>query len=381
MDGDGDKNDPLIIFERGKRGIMNLLDLIRADGHELKKAATSNGGEWCGGCPWCGGNDRFRVWPSTNRFWCRQCEKAGDSIQYLRDKRGFSFKEACEHLGRTPGARSSGPRPAPAWTPQVKETPSEAWQRQAKHFLDMAGETLWTPRGEAMRRWLHGEKGLQDATIKRASFVLNLGDKYEQRAAWGLDVAFQNSGTERKQWIPAGLVIPFFVGGAVHRLRVRRTEPGNGPRYITVAGSCMAPMSWGHDKAGVAVVESELDGLLLNQEASDLCAVVALGNDTAKPDTATHALLNETPVILNCLDSDEAGAKAAWRFWPETYGPKVKRWPCIKGKDPSDAQKNGLNIREWIIAGLFENEGRFERFCIQTIDGKLSDIEALNQLT
>jgi len=42
---------------------------------------------------------------------------------------------------------------------------------------------------------------------------------------------------------------------------------------------------------------------------------------------------------------------------------------------------NGLDIRTWIIAGVFETEERFERFCIQTIDGGLSDIDALNQLT
>jgi hypothetical protein len=77
------------------------------------------------------------------------------------------------------------------------------------------------------------------------------------------------------------------------------------------------------------------------------------------------------------MDSDEAGAKAAWQFWPETYGPKMKRWPCIKGKDPSEARKNGLNVREWIIAGLFGSEETFERFCIMTVDGGLSDQEAI----
>jgi len=38
---------------------------------------------------------------------------------------------------------------------------------------------------------------------------------------------------------------------------------------------------------------------------------------------------------------------------------------------------NGLDLRAWVIAGLFGNEERFERFCIQTIDGGLSDREAL----
>ena len=37
----------------------------------------------------------------------------------------------------------------------------------------------------------------------------------------------------------------------------------------------------------------------------------------------------------------------------------------------------GLDVRAWLIAGLFRNEAAFERFAIQTMDGGLSDAEAL----
>jgi hypothetical protein len=127
-------------------------------------------------------------------------------------------------------------------------------------------------------------------------------------------------------------------------------------------------------------VESELDGLLLNQEAGDLAGVVAMGTAQAKPDRITHEALTTAAVILVSLDTDDAGAKAAWAFWPENYGGKVKRWPCIGGKDPSDARANGLDLRTWITTGIFGTEARFERFCIQTIDGGLSDAEALKAM-
>ena len=55
----------------------------------------------------------------------------------------------------------------------------------------------------------------------------------------------------------------------------------------------------------------------------------------------------------------------------------MQRWPCLKGKDPSEAKLNGLDLRTWVIAGIFETEEQFERFCIQTIDGGLSDREAI----
>jgi len=115
-------------------------------------------------------------------------------------------------------------------------------------------------------------------------------------------------------------------------------------------------------------------------KAGDLCAVVAMGTATAKPDTATHKALKAGEVILNSLDGDEAGAKAAWKFWPDTYGKAARRWPTIQGKDASEARLNGLDLRAWVIAGLFGNEERFERFCIQTIDGRLSNIEAISNL-
>ena len=82
---------------------MTILDLLREDGHELKRVGSTNGGEWAGACPSCGGTDRFRVWPLENgagRWWCRQCKKTGDAIQYLRDFRGMDFKAARSYLGK-----------------------------------------------------------------------------------------------------------------------------------------------------------------------------------------------------------------------------------------------------------------------------------------
>ncbi|HOG08096.1 MAG TPA: CHC2 zinc finger domain-containing protein [Syntrophales bacterium] len=358
---------------------MNILDLIAADGGTLRKVATTHGGEYAGSCPWCGGRDRFRVWPGTGRFWCRGCGKAGDSIEWLRKRRGLTFAEACRTLGREPGPRKEQPRTAPAaWTPKEATAPGALWQTKARVFLDGAVDHLWSAEGEPIRAWLRTEKGLHDATIRAAGLGLNLADKSEPRAAWGLEIQHKEDGTEKMQWLPGGLVIPLIVGGAVHRLRIRRSNPGDGARYVVASGSSSSPTTWNMDRAAAVIVESELDGLLLNQEAGDLSGVVALGTATAKPDTATHAALKAAAVVLVALDSDEAGARAAWRFWPDTYGTKARRWPTVQGKDASAARLNGLDLRAWVVAGLFGTEERFERFCIQTIDGGMTDHEAIN---
>jgi len=357
---------------------MNILELIEADGGTLKRAATTNGGEFAGPCPWCGGHDRFRVWPGQDggRFWCRGCGKAGDAIQWLRERRGLSFLEACHYLGREPGPRKGGPCSAAAWTPREATAPPEAWQTRAGAFLAEAVETLWAPRGEVMRAWLHEKKGLGDTTIRGASLGLNLADIYAPRAAWGLPAALKDDGTARLQWIPAGLVIPLLNGGAVHRLRVRRWAD-TGARYVVVSGSGNAPLVLSPERAAAVVVESELDAILLAQEVGDLAGVVAMGSAQAKPDVEAHEVLKRAAVVLVSLDTDDAGAKAAWHFWADTYGPKAKRWPSVGGKDASEARANGADLRAWVIAGLFGSEERFERFCIQTIDGGLSDVEAM----
>lgn len=358
-----------------------IISLIEADGGTLKKQATTGGGEYAGACPWCGGNDRFRVWAESGRYWCRGCGKAGDEIQYLREHRGLSFIEACEYLGHDPGPRRDTARTAPTiWEPGEAKAPGALWQSKARAFIDRAIDTLWTPQGDTMRAWLHDKKGLNDATIKAACLGLALADTFELRAIWGLAPVIKEDGTEKKHWAPAGLVIPLISKGDVLRLRIRRDDPGDGPRYVIVSGSSAAPLIMNQDGGAGLIVESELDALLLSQEAGDFVFVVAMGTATARPDIQTHKLLKEAPLILIALDTDDAGAKAAWKFWPDTYGTKARRWPTIKGKDASDARLNGLDLRAWVLAGLFNTDAKLERFCIQTIEGGLSDRDAIEAM-
>ena len=333
---------------------MNILELISSDGFKFEKVANTRGGEYHGPCPFCGGNDRFRIQPAQDRYYCRACGQKGDSIQYLRDFRKMDYFEALILLGREPIFRKSAPIfQAPKLA--TPTTPPELWQERGTLFALQSQARLWEPTAAAgrLRQWLHDEKGLSDATIKAAGLGFNPADIFEPRATWGLPEALNEKGNPKKIWLPAGLVIPLALqGDKVQRLRIRRSEPGDGNRYIIASGSSAAPMLLGTNAGAVVVVESELDGLLLQQEAGDLAAVVALGSAQAKPDGRADALLRSAKTILIALDSDAAGAKAAWSFWPKQYGKKFKRWPCLKWKDPSEAWKNGLNLRQWIMAGL-----------------------------
>ena len=71
----------------------------------ISRIGPTNGGEYASACPYCGGRDRFRIWPNegeTGRFWCRQCNEHGDLIDHLRRQKGMTFQEACQATGKTP---------------------------------------------------------------------------------------------------------------------------------------------------------------------------------------------------------------------------------------------------------------------------------------
>jgi len=344
----------------------DILALIQQEsGLSFKKVAATHGGEYAGPCPWCGGNDRFLIWPQYKggRYWCRGCEKKGDGIQFIRDMHGLTFGEACERLGITRGVyrrRQKMPVSTPErpfFKPKKSEPPPELWTQKAAAFLKYSQEKLWAPEGRTALEFLQA-KGLTEATIRRAGIGFNLSDLYRNRRGWGLPQKVNSYGTETLIWLPAGIVIPLApsteqkgAGENMIRLRFRRFAD-TGPRYVICAGSSVAPLVLEADKSIFTIVESELDAWLIWQETADLTGVVAMGSAVMKPDVAAHDLLTKAEIILNSLDYDEAGARQSWNWWDKAYGPKVIRWPTPFGKDPSDALQQGLNIREWIEAGI-----------------------------
>lgn len=101
----------------------DLLALL--SGHtQLRKKASTDGGEFAGPCPFCGGRDRFRVWPAEGRWWCRWCERKGDAIALVQQLHGVGFLAACDHLGRpSNGPPSSRRGTGPKRPPTAKTEP------------------------------------------------------------------------------------------------------------------------------------------------------------------------------------------------------------------------------------------------------------------
>ena len=338
---------------------MTILEFIQYDGFSLKKASSTGGGEYAGSCPWCGGEDRFRVWPSQGdfgKYWCRGCGRSGDAIQYLRDHRRLTYQEACHQLGRevTFSSPLAASRPAkPQWQPRVPATPGDLWQERASILVEESERCLFQSSvfGQKMLAWLKECRGLSEATIKKYRLGLVPVDRWESHEQWGLAPVLKADGTAKKLWIPRGLTIPLCQDGKVCRIRIRRLKADGDPRYYLLRGSDTRAMVLGIDKSVTVLVESELDGLLLQQEAGDLVNIISLGNAQSRPDQRAAEILNQSQLILVSLDADRAGATESWQWWQQHY-PQAHRWPSILGKDPGEMRAAGVSLRTWVEAGL-----------------------------
>jgi DNA polymerase-1 len=339
---------------------MNILDLLKEDKFNPKRVGSTHGGEYAGPCPWCGGKDRFRVWPNSGNggnYWCRKCQKSGGTIRYLMEYRRMSYQNASNLLDHTPSSGKpmegeiSSNGPTNFQPTQTQDAPPAKWQIQAEKLVKWAEECLWDPRYFNIPKELNN-RGLKDSAIKNARLGWLPQDSYPDRESWGLSPVVKKDGNPARLRIPAGLIIPYFQDGHIQRLRIRLLYPENDLRYFILPGSISNPMVlYGSTKAAM-IVESDLDAILVHQEAGDVLTVISLGSAVIKPDNQIQELLTQAEIILVSLDSDEAGAINS-RWWVD-HLPNARRWPMPKGygKDPSEAFQMRLNIKDWVLAGI-----------------------------
>ena len=342
--------------------LMTILDLLSQDGIELKRVASTHGGEYAGPCKKCGGRDRFRAWPEEGeggRWWCRSEEIGGDCIQYLREVRGMKYLESCDFLGQEPEVRkrsfdwSRKPSNKPQWEPREVIKPADEWVKKCSVFVEWSQNQLWSEEGKNTLDWLKTERGLSEETIKAFHLGWNFQDAWRERKTWGLPDEFKPDGKTKKLWLPGGVVIPHYADTALQRARIRRFNPEQGPPYCIVSGSSTGPMVLGNNRRVFVIVESELDALLLHQEIGDMAGVISLGNAQTRPDKLTAELLRAADLILIALDGDDPGAKEAWLWWPQHFQ-QAKRLPPIDGKDPGEMWKAGVSLKDWVEVGIEE---------------------------
>lgn len=341
---------------------MNILELVKEAGLDPKKKAACHGDEYSSPCPFCkDGDDRFLIWPNRSnkngrlqggRFSCRICGKYGDAITFLRELHGLSYQDACARLRIEPVKRSGVFTKSEEYKPPLAADPSEVWIEKATSFVNWCHAALMrSPSALAKVQ----ERGLTVESIEKYKIGFNPGDSgrdfFRERTEWALPELLKEGGIPRKLWLPVGFTIPTFSGGRVVKVKVRRTAWRDGdklPKYVELSGSKSSPSVFVETNLVTAglVLESEFDGLLIQQEAGDLVYSVALGGSTKPLDAETHALLNRTEIILFLPDFDQAGA-AAWVKWSKMF-PRIKRILTPKEKSAGDYFTADGDLRAWI---------------------------------
>ncbi|NDY56678.1 hypothetical protein G3N56_07965 [Desulfovibrio sulfodismutans] len=283
---------------------------------------------------------------------------AGDADGF-RDFKARYAPDAQSVAPRRDPAAPRKPQGPPPWTPKIVEMPNETWRAKATAFVTHAAERLQSSPDvlAQLAAW-----GITADTAKKCRIGWNQQDKYPPRSAWGLPKELKPDGTERKIWLPEGLVLPFFVGGEVVKIKIRRPHPELGPeslrdkKYweVNPGGAQGLYFVYGRPEWTVwVIIETERDAAMVWQHTHPLhVGVMGTGSATAWPDATAAAILSRAALILLALDSDQAGAKA--RGWWEDHFPASRRWPAppSAGKDPGEAIGCGLDIRAWVLAGI-----------------------------
>lgn len=343
---------------------MNILELTEDAGLQPKRKASTNGGEYESPCPFCKeGKDRFLIWPNRHnkngdyeggRYSCRICGQYGNAITFLMKIHNLSYPEACARLKIEPKERQARAPRKQVFKPPIAEDPSTLWIEKATAFVEWCHEKLMNSPN-ALAQIL--ERGFNLDTVKRFKIGFNPGDLrgrdfLRKREEWGLPEQLKDDGKPRKLWLPLGFTIPTFNSdGRVLKSKIRRTSWKEGdklPKYVEVSGSRQCPSVFGDASLPVGIVlESELDGMLLQQEVGDLLYSVALGGSTKPIDADTYNSLKKTQNILFLPDYDLAGA-AAWLKFNKIF-PSAKQILTPDEKSAGDYFKSGESLRDWIL--------------------------------
>jgi len=353
----------------------NIIEVV-ADQVPLKQA----GKNFIGLCPFH--NDKtpsFSVSSDKQMYYCFGCGATGDVFEFIQKKDAVSFLDAARILAgkygidisqnstTAPSRPHQTPRPPqPSWrqysanTPLTSlitntfspsprpDPPPKSWQEKAAKLVSWSHEKLLENPKQLK---ILSARGIKKPAIRRFQLGWNPGqdgkDIFRSRESWGLSTELKND-RKKKLWLPIGLVIPVFSGNQIIRVRIRRPE--GQPKYIIIPGSSMATWIVNESERVYIILESELDSILLFQEAASITGIVALGSAQTKPDATAYKILKQSALILNALDYDAAGGTAL-KWWENSF-PQNERWPVPRGKDPGEAYQSGVDLKEWIVSGL-----------------------------
>lgn len=240
--------------------------------------------------------------------------------------------------------RAQPDRPIPP--PEACDAPGALWQAQAGKFVTWAEQQM----SDGALSYLFS-RGLTIETIAAARLGYNPAGAWSDREKWGLE----SDGENTRIWIPQGIVIPWYAGGDIWKLQIRRdnVKPDQ-ERYKTLPGSTNALYNVDslRDNEPAMLVEGPFDALSVQQVAGDLVGVAACGTSGARR-ARWYSMLALCSPVLVALDADPAG-DAASQVWCDILQDGKRHRPHYA--DPAQMLQDGAAVRGWVLAGLGRTE-------------------------
>jgi hypothetical protein len=273
--------------------------------------------------------------------WWSHGGQVGDGMQYLQRHYGMSFPEAVEALSGTLTIQKSSSQHVSGKNLNCSESKkkpqpwkSKRWQNASERLIRVSQSRLLGPNGKGRLYYLIHHRGLRLTTIR------------QRRLGW----------LPAKAQMPSKLLIPCYDSqGSLIRIRFRMDDPAPGQeRYRSSKGSnpdSPYPIGVSSGKP-VMILESELDALLVAQEAGEHVGVLGMGTTGTKLNPVMiHYLKAKIPVNLISMDNDQGGREKAIDLMKLL--PNAIDWPVPEkhGKDPGEAWKR-ISLQAWVKAAL-----------------------------
>jgi DNA primase len=321
-------------------------DLLSTVEGDLGPARRHNGVWHNFVCPFHADGDQdggsLKINDSSGRWWCFACGKGGDVVDWVRERQGVTFAEACRQLGAapsSPSSRTSSIRSAVAAVPRI--APSLEWQQAAEEVVQRARQFIWTLAGCNARAYLMG-RGLTEETIQAWDLGYNPSN---YRTSKMLDRQGQPVA------VPRGWVIPLRERQTLWGVKVRLPDGTPGDKYVQLTGSRPALFGEHTLRLPVSVLcEGEFDAMLLHQEAGDLVGVGTTTGGAKVWVREWNVPLLFSKSILVAYDNDEPGDEGAAAVM--AHMPRARRVKVPTGKDVTEHYLSGGNLREWIEGEL-----------------------------
>ncbi len=326
------------------------------------RMAKTRGGEYAGPCPFCGGKDRFRIWPNRDPYavvyWCRQCGNHGDVIQFLREKEGLSFGEACEKAGLL-GKGKGTMDPERLLRPRTQVS-MEAKQRRLVAAIEAVRPLMQAALRDPLPCAYLAFRGIpQELAERQGCLYLPLPKSAEAR---------EKVGAELLPWC-GRLLFPTrspqgggYVGRCLRGWKLNMTEADHKallekhkvPRYMTTGGGWAWQEHTSVETGVVIVVEGVFDRLALLAAGLPAEEVIAVGSDSGNPDWLPMAVKS----VIAAFDADTAGPgrKATAQFLTRLTLGGVHVVTCLPpgddlGKDASERwRRAGFDGIDYVVA-------------------------------